>query len=198
MPPDDDTNYMLIALELLETCGKSFTPDDVTELWLSRLVKGETFTAERVAYRNFLAGYRPPDSAIRENPFREWIGAQIRGDVFGYACPCDPEAAAGLAFRDACISHIKNGIYGEMLASAMVAAAFGAETAEEAVLLGLAEIPQKSRLHESVSSIVQKYRSGGPEQECFDDIARRWDEREYHVKIHTISNAEIVAASLLY
>ena len=198
MPVDDDTNYMLIALDLLEHCGKSFSPDDVMRTWLSRLVKGDTFTAERVAYRNFLAGYRPTDSAIRENPFREWIGAQIRGDVFGYVCPCDPEAAAGLAYRDACISHVKNGIYGEMWASAMIAAAFGAKTPEEAVLRGLAEIPRKSRLHEAISEIVRKHRAGVPEQECFDDITGRWDEREIHAKVHTISNAEIVAASLLY
>jgi hypothetical protein len=36
---------------------------------------GRIFTAERVAMRNLLEAYLPPETATRRNPFREWIGA---------------------------------------------------------------------------------------------------------------------------
>ena len=55
--------------------------------WLDWLPGGRVFTAERVAYRNLLDGLEPPETARRHNPFREWIGAQIRTDVYGWAQP---------------------------------------------------------------------------------------------------------------
>lgn len=35
MPEDDDTNYTLIALKLVEQYGRDFTPDDAAENWLT-------------------------------------------------------------------------------------------------------------------------------------------------------------------
>ena len=94
MPPDDDTNYLLIAQELIEKHGRDFTPTDVAKVWMRTQSKEAYCTAERVAFCNFINGYYPPQSAIYKNPYREWIGAQIRGDYFGYVNPADPEAAA--------------------------------------------------------------------------------------------------------
>ena len=83
----------------------------------------------------------PPHSATHRNPYREWIGAQIRGDFFGYAMPGRPGRAAELAWRDACISHVRNGIYGEMWVAAMVAAAAVTDDPRAVVAEGLAQVP---------------------------------------------------------
>lgn len=76
MPEDDDTNYTLIALKILETYGRDFAPEDVAECWMQNLPILHLCTAERVAYRNFAQGYEPPASATHQNAYREWIGAQ--------------------------------------------------------------------------------------------------------------------------
>ncbi|MCZ0979296.1 ADP-ribosylglycohydrolase family protein [Streptomyces diastatochromogenes] len=59
MPEDDDLNYPLLNLLLLQRYGRGFTTADVARLWLDELPAGRTFTAERVAYRNLLDGVEP-------------------------------------------------------------------------------------------------------------------------------------------
>lgn len=198
MPVDDDTNYVILAQEIIERYGRDFKPQDVAHAWLSFQSKDAYCTAERVAFCNFVKGYEPPASAIYKNPYREWIGAQIRGDYFGYINPADPEAAAEMAFKDASISHIKNGIYGEMFASAMIATAAATTSIKEILLGGLGEIPATSRLYKSITSVISDYENGVSQKDCFQKIHEAYDEYTDHGWCHTISNAMIVAAALLY
>ncbi|MFD4710389.1 ADP-ribosylglycohydrolase family protein [Streptomyces sp. NPDC058430] len=121
MPEDDDLNYPLLGLLLLRRHGTGFTTADVARLWLDELPAGRTFTAERIAYRNLLDGIEPPDTAVHRNPFREWIGAQIRADIFGWTNPGDPARAAELAHADATLTHTANGVYGAMFVAAAIA-----------------------------------------------------------------------------
>ena len=109
MPEDDDLNYALLALTVLELHGEAFDTEDVAKAWLDLLPGGRVFTAERVAYRNLLDGLRAPDTARVGNPYREWIGAQIRTDVYGWTHPGQPRLAAELAWRDARLSHTRDG-----------------------------------------------------------------------------------------
>ena len=197
-PADDDTNYTVLASEILRKYGRDFKPAHVAREWLTRQSKFAYCTAERVAYRNFVNGYVPPSSAEYKNPYREWIGAQIRADFYGYINPGDPKAAAEMAFRDACVSHTKNGIYGAMFVAAMIAAAAAVSSPEKVIEYGLAEIPSTSRLYAGVKHILSLFCSGASREETVADIHSRWnDELPYHW-CHVIPNAEIVTAALLY
>ena len=198
MPEDDDTNYTVTGLEIVRQYGRDFTPDNVAWFWLCNIPVMHVCTAERVAYKNFCNCIVPPESATHRNPFREWIGAQIRADFFGYCNPGDPYSAAEFGWRDAAISHVKNGIYGEMWSAAMNAAALASTEVRQVLDAGLAVIPPKSRLAESLRKVDSWHAAGKTYDEAIDPIHHEWDENTGHGWCHTISNAMIVAVALLW
>ncbi|MGC1954732.1 MAG: ADP-ribosylglycohydrolase family protein, partial [Gammaproteobacteria bacterium] len=197
-PGDDDTNYTVAGMALLKQKGIDFTPTDMGQFWLANIPVAKTCTAERVAYRNFVNNIDPPESAIIRNPYRELIGGQIRADVFGYVSLGRPELAAELTWRDASISHVKNGIYGAMWVAAMLATAVTQTDIRRIVEISLTEIPQRSRLFEAVMDILNRHADGLPYADMVDFIHRRWDENHPHHWCHTLSNAQIVTMALLY
>ncbi|TDW21325.1 ADP-ribosylglycohydrolase family protein [Kribbella kalugense] len=137
MPEDDDINFAILALLMMERFGPGMTTEDVAQSWLNDLPAGRVFTAERVAYRNLLEGVEPARAAVVGNPFREWIGAQIRTDAYGWAHPGDRTAAARLALVDARLSHTGAGVDGALWVAAMSAAALVLDDPAEAVVAGL-------------------------------------------------------------
>ncbi len=145
-PEDDDINYTLMALRLVEQHGAGFGPDDVARSWLLDLPAGRAFTAERVAYRNLLEGISPPLTARLRNPFREWIGAQIRTDLYGWVNPGNPLRAADWAWRDAAVSHTRNGLYGAMFVAAMASEAVISSDIGTVLDVGASVVPNGSRL----------------------------------------------------
>lgn len=197
-PVDDDTNYTVLCQKLVEEYSVDFTPQDVAKAWLAWQPKDAYCTAERVAYCNFVNGFFPPQSACYKNHYREWIGAQIRADYFGYINPGNPERAAEMAWRDASISHIKNGIYGEMFIAAVLAAAACSQDMMEVLRAGLSQIPVRSRLYEEIAGMLSDYSSGVGQEEALRQILARYDDRKGHDWCHTISNARIVVWALLY
>ncbi len=198
MPSDDDMNYTVIGQKILKLHGGGFTPEHVADCWQGELPLLSTCTAERVAYRNFANQIVPPHSAMTRNPYREWIGAQIRADAFGYAAAGRPEMAAEFAWRDASISHRRNGIYGEMWVAAMLAASAAETDIRTIIQIGLSEIPVKSRLAEGIRAVLQWHEEGLGYAACCGRIHTRWNESLAHDWCHTISNAQIVAMALLW
>lgn len=100
--------------------------------------------------------------------------------------------------RDASISHIKNGIYGEMFVAAMLAVAACTDNIKDIILSGLAQIPHTSRLHEAITDVLKDYEHGISQKDCFAGIHHRYDEYTTYGWCHTISNAMVVVAALLY
>lgn len=139
VPVDDDVTYTLLGLLIAEDCGLDFTVEDAGRCWVKYLPYA--CTAEDVALKNLKAGVSANQAAEIDNPYVQWIGADIRSDPWGYLAPGLPEKAAEMAWKDAWLSHRRNGIYGEMYMSAVIAAAFAVNDPMEALRLGLNEIP---------------------------------------------------------
>lgn len=195
---DDDINFTAMAAMIVHQYGRGFTSKDVCNWWKSNQTMYCYATAEKIAYRNMVAGYYAPNTALYKNPFREWIGAQIRADYYGYINPGDPKTAAEMAWRDARVSHVKNGIYGAMYVAAMIAKAAVCSSPEKIVECGMANIPTTSRLYEKLEYVVKKYRDGVSCDDFFKDFHSRYDEYKPHDAVHTIANAELVTAAVLY
>lgn len=195
MPRDDDMDYVIIGLLALEKRGIKTSARTIANTWVDRLPFNVVYTAEECAYRNFVNSIWPPLSGTHRNPFREWIGAQIRADVFGYVTPGLPEIGAKLAFNDASISHDKNGIYGEMFVAAMLSAAFKLESVKEIINAGLAEIPENCRLAEAVKDTMHWCETLPTWELVWEKINESVG--HYH-GVHTINNAALVVMGLYF
>ncbi|MGW3951605.1 ADP-ribosylglycohydrolase family protein [Streptomyces sp. NPDC004752] len=197
MPEDDDLNYPLLNLLLLRRHGRAFGTVDLARLWLDELPVGRAFTAERIAYRNLLAGLEPPYTARHRNPFREWIGALIRADVHGWTNPGDPAAAAEQAHRDAVLSHTANGVYAAMFTAATIAAAAtGALDVHACLRVGRTVVPPASRLAEALDHAVGLAAAHPDFDHVVDALHARYS-AAYHW-VHAIPNTALIAAALTH
>lgn len=193
MPADDDLSFAMLALNLVERHGSALSTADVAAAWLTDLPAGLVFTAERIAYRNLLDAVPVERAAVVGNPFREWIGAQIRTDVYGWTHPGDPAAAARLAYVDARLSHRRNGVYGAMFVAAMCAAALVSGDVDEVVAHGLAVVPPRSRLADAVRLGVRLGHGGQSTADALDELHRAYGHLHW---VHVLNNAALVAYAL--
>ena len=191
--PDDDINYTIMGMLILEQFGSRFTHDNVRELWVKHLPLDTTFGPERTMLlksgleslgRMDLAsfgetggvassedGYRPTFfrgvNKINRllNPGDELCGAVIRADAYGYACPGYPAKAAELAWNDASFTHNRTGIYGTMFVAAAIAMAQVSKDRMDIFNIALKFVPMRSRFYERV-------------RKCFELVSdsKSWEE----------------------
>lgn len=196
---DDDLNYTMMALHLLETAGTEFDTADVARAWLQRLPAGQTWTAERAAYRTLLdhmadefvngdhAGF---DLALcSDNPYNEWIGAQIRTDLYGWVCPGRPELAAEFARRDASLSHRGEGIFAAVFIAALGATLPVSDGLDAALNEALATIPEESQTAEAVLF----GRSLATADDAVEQLHRKYESTP---PVHAVNNLALVVWAL--
>jgi ADP-ribosylglycohydrolase len=191
MPEDDDLNFAMLALSLVEQHGAELTTEDVAQAWLANLPAGRVFTAERAAYRNLLDAVPVERAAERHNPFREWIGALIRTEAYGWTNPGDPAAAARLAYTDARLSHRRNGVYGALFVAAMSAAAVVADDLDTVLECGLAVVPPRSRLADAVRLGVQL--ADRPLGRALDELHAAYGDLHW---VHVLNNTALITYAL--
>ncbi len=198
--PDDDINYSVLALQMLERHGAHLSTEDVARAWLNTLPAGMTFTAERAAYRQLLVhgheffamGSAPGfDLALcSDNEYNEWIGAQIRADVYGWVTPGNPELAVRLARADAELSHRGDGVHGAVIVAGWGAASPTSGSLDAALDRATHFIPSDS----GAARAVELGRRLAREGEGVDEIHATYADLS---PVHTINNLALVVWALL-
>lgn len=197
--PDDDVDYTLIALLLLEERGSAFRSEDVARTWLQLLPAGATWTAERAAYRTlldrmaeqFVNGEAPGFDLAEcsDNQYNDWIGGQIRADLYGWVCPGRPALAAELARRDASLSHRGDGVHAAAFVAALAAALPACADLDAALDAALAEMPAHSGVAEAV-------RFGRSIAGAGDAVARLHGHYQGLTPLHAVNNLALVVWAL--
>jgi ADP-ribosylglycohydrolase len=198
--PDDDINYTVLALLMLEEHGMALSTEAVARAWLKYLPGGATFTAERAAYGVLLTRADPlfafgapagfDLSECARNEWSEWIGAQIRADLYGWVCPGRPELAAELARRDAALSHTGDGIHGAAFVAALGATIPASSSLPAAVDLAVGEVPEGSRAAEAIA--LGRSLVGRPD--AVEQLEKHYAGLS---PVHTLNNLALVVWGLL-
>ena len=151
---DDDITYLVLALMMMEQYGLDLTTDDVARSWINLLPVGATFTAERDSYLKLIeksnmayqfGGPRSFDlEEINDGEYNDWIGAQIRIDMYGWLLPGKPKLAADLARRDAMLSHRSCAVEASAYIAALCALVPVSSSREDAVQAALDLIEKDS------------------------------------------------------
>ena len=186
---------------MLERHGLDLATEDVARAWLEHLPGAIVFTAERDALVTLLqkSNYGFPSGApagfdlaeCSDNPHNDWIGAQIRADLYGWVVPGRPDVAADLARRDAELSHRGEGVHGAMAVAAMGAAIGGGASLAEAVDAAADLLPADSDCAEAMRFAADVAAAG--------DGPAPIHERYGHLSpVHTVNNLAVVVWGLLH
>ena len=143
----DDTEFALLAAEILLKSKGSPSREDVTEAWRTHVLVEDELkrggASELDAAANIRRGLLPPESG-RYHVFSASDGAAMRAAPAGIVAAGDPDRAAKLAERDAEISHFADGIWGAQAVAAAVSVAMAGGSVEEVFEEGLSRAPEGS------------------------------------------------------
>ena len=141
---NDDEMYEIVALLAMEKYGINITSQQIGQEWLNLLSREDNiFTAEIIAYNNLKAGILPPQSGILNNFYYDFIGAQMRADIWGQIAPGWPEIAKEYAEIDGCVSHAGVGIEGEVYLAVLISQAFFDPDIRNNIETALKYLPKK-------------------------------------------------------
>lgn len=191
VPADDDIAYTLVGLLVVEKYGFDFTVEQVGQLWQRLLPMA--YSAEKTALQNLRNGCPAMRAGASNNPYCEWIGAWIRADPWAYVAPGWPEKAAELAWRDAFLTHRRQGIYGAMFFAAAISAAFATGDPIEALRIGLTEIPARCRFAQAMRWALRRAHGIRNYQQARTLVDKRF--KDMH-GVHAVNNACLVALGL--
>jgi len=190
---NDDITYELALIEAYKMHGKNTTAEDIAGEWVALIPSG--WSAEEWALNNLKAGLLPPASGKQNNPFNEWIGAQMRGAVCGQIYPGNPLAAAKAAWDDASISHNRNGILGEVFNAIACSLAFVYDDTRKLVEDCIELIPEDSEYGKVIRFALKQCKEHNNYNDAW--LVCEQEYRKYNW-VHTYPNAAVQVIALYY
>jgi len=220
---NDDEMYEIIALIALEKYGLDLTAKDLAIEWVNLLKYDKAvFTAEKVALNNIRSNIFPPKSGIHNNPYFDFIGAQMRADIWGQIAPGCPDIVKHYCVMDGSISHAGIGIEGEIFVALLVSNAFYENQITENIYHALSFLPNENEslytetvkrainlyeqniddfrkarevlINEHWRKIKEKFINNEPTSETERALILKGIES----KVHVLPNIGIIILSLLY
>lgn len=187
---NDDITYEIAFLNAYERYGKDLTSAQIAKEWIAIIPSG--WSAEEIALKNIRWGIFPPESGRTDNPFGEWIGAQMRGAICGMVAPGDPREAARLAWMDAEVSHFSNGILGEIFNAVLVSLSFTETDIRSIVEQCVDLMPADSEYHQVVQFALDACRNHTDWESAWRLCEKKF---EKYCWIHAYPNAaaEVIA-----
>lgn len=208
---DDDLSGTFTFVRAMPDYGNSpdLTAQQIGQTWLNYIVEGKTIlwwggigdVTEHTAYLRLKRGIQPPHSGSIElnGPIMaEQIGSQIFIDSWGLIAPGDPELAAELARRAACVSHDGEAIYGAQVVAALVAQAFVESDINKLIDAAVSLIPSDSTTYRMIEKLREWHARQPDWHQTLGRIDSDYSRDRYPGNCHIVPNHARIILALLY
>ena len=185
---DDDINYSVLGMLILEKCGMDLDYSRIKDAWIEHICMTYVYGPERHltawAAINRLEGDNSgelfgTDSFCKDwarifNPGTEICGALIRADAYGFAFAGRPDLAAKYAYIDASFTHQRTGVYSAMYVAALIALMYTAKDPVTPFKDALKFVPQKSRFKKITENCIDMVEGSNDFEEAYYAINKKY------------------------
>jgi ADP-ribosylglycohydrolase len=181
--PDDDISGTFVFYRALADNGfsKDITAKQIGDTWLNYIIENKTIlwwgglsrSTEHTAFLRLKNGIVPPESgsvALNGQSMAEQIGAEIFIDTWAMVNPGDPEQAAVMARKAACVSHGGMAVEAACFLAAMEAMAFEEKDLNRLIARGLPYV-HDDRLLRLIDDVINECQKSQNWQQVRDWIA---------------------------
>lgn len=175
--PNDDLDIQVVWLEAMQERGLFLTSDDLVEFWQDRC--WYNFCEYGFFLYNVQRGIYPPLSGIWNNDFFwESEGCPIRGEIWGFVSPGNPELAAALAKLDGQLDHGGASVEIECFLAAAAAQAFVTDKLDDVLSAALSVVPADSPVATAVSKVRRICHSHSDHHRAWRAVIREYGDRD--------------------
>jgi ADP-ribosylglycohydrolase len=193
--PNDDLDFQLVWLKMLEDRGENLTFNDFSEYWMKHLSRHWYCEYSFCTY-NLQRGLKPPISGAFQNYWVDEMGSPIRSEIWACVAPGDPQLAASMAWMDSSMDHAGGeGRWGEMFWAAVESAAFIIDDPKTLIDIGLSMIPISSHIARAVREALRCHEDGIEWGEARERIATTFG---HHNPCNAVPNHGFIIIGWLY